>query len=585
MTIAANPASHVKLILKKDRDFDEWQVRVYEDGKLNENATYFGGSAYDEDAKEDAIATALEMARFYQAGGATVELGAGLRQRQVNPARSKAQFRWAHAAHRRGEITKKQLKKIIEGTDYHKLPERVGKGRKGKRKMARKTRRRKKTKAQIKRERLKNLAKARRAKAAKRPRYTFSSRFEGLTEVVTPHPIKRKRRRSVRRTKNFEMSHIPPAAYIREWYRVDGVKKKISSLAAAELRARGHKVEKASAPVRRGPRKKTAKKRVARARAKHKRKGTRKGRTARRAYMKTAKRRTGRKRSKAAIRRERLRNLAKARAARARKAGRRAPRRLGRRSIVRRAVSSVMRKRPHARRSTVRKIATRDYRRKVHRRGKRKVQRLARDVRFEMDFREAFKRQRLGASRLRSRIRRMGAHPAHLSKRKTSPSTRKGWREFAGTSPNTVATMKNSPVKGKFNGVLIDEIHGKLAHSGQTVVIRPPKNAPLYFIWAAGARTFEIVGPTNAITSLAKGIARANEPIQITRLNYLAPTYPAPAGTRRTGRERMHVAYTHAMRHKVFITWNGKSGSSARFPIITRGTRGKSMVNRSGIIL
>jgi len=182
-------------------------------------------------------------------------------------------------------------------------------------------------------------------------------------------------------------------------------------------------------------------------------------------------------------------------------------------------------------------------------------------------------------------VNRLGRHPSHLDKRHTTGGTRRGWKEFAGVTPNTVTYMKQSPVNGTFNGVLVDEIHGKLAHSGQTVVIKPPKNAPLYFIWSSGARTFEIVGKTKALTSLAKGMARAGEPIKITRINYLAATYPSPAGTRRTGREKMHVAYTHKIKHQAYITWNQKSGSRARFPIITKGTRGKSMVNRSGIIL
>lgn len=669
MRAIANPASHVKLVLKKDRDFDEWQVRVYEDGKLNDDATYFSGSTDDEYAKEDAIDTALDMARFYEAGGATVELGAGLTKRQVNPAKSKAQFRWAHAAYNRGELTKKQLDEIIKGTNYRKLPRKVGK-KKGS-KMP--TKRRKKTKAQIRAERLKNLKKARRAKAAKGRRSTTR---------------RKSTKRTVRRRSNFSMGDLPPAAFTKAWYKVDGKKKKITVVQAAALRSKGHSVVKAEPPVRRGPRKKTVKKRTT-AKRTAARKSTRKGgkrKTARRAYQKSSstarrwykvgaakklitkttaekyrkkglkvrqsaapkgkttttkgakrktarraytkkrgtkktkaqihaerlknlkkaraarrktstkrrktstKRRTtsGRKKTKAQIRAERLKNLKKARAALRRKSGGRSkPRKkLGKRSVMRRAISAVKRKRPRIRRSAIRKVVMRDARRKVHKRGRKRSARvLSRDARFELDFKKAFKSQRLSRSRHKSRLKRMSRHPSHLDKRHTTGSTRRGWKEFAGTAPNTVAKMSKSPVKGTFNGVLVDEIHGKLAHSGRTVTIKPPKNAPLYFIWSAGGRTFEIVGPTRSITSLAKGMAQGDEPILITRLNYLAPTYPAPAGTRRTGKEQMYVAYTHAMKHKAFITWNEKSGSSARFPIITKGTRGKSMVNRSGIIL
>ena len=656
----------VKITLKHDRDFNEYQVRVRKDGVLDEDGTYFT------DWKDDAVDTAHEMAKFFRAGGAEVELGAGLGQKsKVNPAKSKAQFRWAHAAYKRGDLTKKQLDKIIEGTNYRKLPARVGK-KKGS-KMPKN--RRKKTKAQIKRERLKNLAKARRAKAAK-----------GRRSTTRRKPAKR--RTSVRRRKNFKISDLPPAAFTKAWYKVDGVKKKITVVQAAALRNKGHSVVKADPPVKRGPRKK---KRKTTTKRKSARKSTRKGgkrKTSRRAYQKssssarrwykvgvekkyitkasaeryrkqgkkvrqtkapvgkrgtskgmkrktarkayrpkrrtsrkkktkaqihrerlknlkkaraarkrksgTKKRRTptrtrsGRKKTKAQIHKERLKNLKKARAARKRKAsGRSRPRKkLGKRTVTRRAISSVRRKRPKAKRSRVRRTVLRDARRKVHKRGrKRSVKHLARDARFEMDFADAFKRQNLGRSRHQKKLRSMKRHPSHLDKRRTTPSTRRGWKEFAGYPPNTVATIGKSPVKGSFNGVLIDEIHGKLAHSGRSVTIKPPKGAPLYFIWTAGGRSFEIVGPVKSVTSLAKGMARGGEPILITRLNYLAPTYAVPAGTRRTGKETMYVAYTHKMKHKAYISWNELSGSKARFPIITKGTRGKSMVNRSGIIL
>ena len=455
------------------------------------------------------------------------------------------------------------------------------------------------------------------------------------------NPSRSKGRKMPKRRRNFEMGSLPPAAFAKQWYKIDGAKRKISTVQAAALQKRGHKVEKATAPVKRKTTKKSAprkrrstrkggvrktarrayvKKRksakprkrskaaitrerllnLAKARralgvkAKpRKRRSTRKGgvrKTASRAYTpaRRKKRRittkSGRKRSEAAIQRERLRNLAKARRARSKKLGVRYT--LPSRSrTVRKAVRRVKRRRPSTRIGKIRRMVRSDFRQKKHRRGKRRVQRLASDAVFSLDFQRAVKRQRLGSHRLKGALGRLGRHPSHLDKRRTTGTTRRGWKEFAGTTPNMVARFKGSPVSGSFNGVLIDEIHGTLVHSGQKVVIKPPKNAPLYLIWTAGGRSFEVVGPTNAITSLAKGMGRAGQPIRLTKLNYLAPTYPSPAGVRRTGKEKMYVAYTHSIKYKAYMTWNQKSGSSARFPVIVRGAKGKSLVNRSGILL
>lgn len=644
---------HVKLTLKKD--FDEWQVRVHKDGKFEDESTYF---ALD---KDDAIDTATEMKRFYEAGGSVVELGAGLRQlegqpqQQTNPARSKAQYRWAQMAYKKGIITKKQHKDFVD-VDYDRLPERVGKKRKGA-KMAKKRRRkhsrrrgRKLTKAQRRRIALRNLAKAHRGRG-RRTRGRSSRRRSGgrkfrrtlrrrrnsrtprqilkelkeLERAGVPGARKqramylkiRRRSGSVKRRRNFEMSSLPPAAFVREWYRVDGAKKKISSVTAASLRQRGHKVEKAAPPVRTGPRirKRAGRRKSRKAARKHARrrskaairrerlrnlkkaqralrrkrrgKGRRAGRRKQRRHARKH-RRSGRRRSAASIRRERLRNLRKARKARRLKLGRkhrkRGPRmHRGKRSVVRRAVRRVRRWRPGYSAASIRRTALRDYSNRKHRRGRNRVKRLALDTRFEMDFRRAYKTQGISRSRQRKRVRGLRRHPSHLDKRQTSYGTRRGWKEFAGYPPNTVNKFKSSPVKGTFNGVLIDEIHGYGSNSGRRIVIKPPRNAPLHLIWGSGGRSFEVVGPSNSITSLAKGMARAGEPIRITKINYFAPTYPSPAGVRRTGRERMSIAYTHPVKHRAFLTWNQKSGSRARFPIITRGTRGKSLVNRSGI--
>ena len=58
----------VRMTVKKDRDFGEWMVRVYVDGKFNENETYFGGQD-----KSDTIETFEDMKKTYGLAG----LGAG----------------------------------------------------------------------------------------------------------------------------------------------------------------------------------------------------------------------------------------------------------------------------------------------------------------------------------------------------------------------------------------------------------------------------------------------------------------------------------------------------------------------------
>jgi hypothetical protein len=53
----------VKLVVKKDRDWDEWQVRAYVNGKFNENETHFAGD------KEDALASFADMKSRYGLAG------------------------------------------------------------------------------------------------------------------------------------------------------------------------------------------------------------------------------------------------------------------------------------------------------------------------------------------------------------------------------------------------------------------------------------------------------------------------------------------------------------------------------------
>ena len=53
----------VKLVVKKDREYGEWQVRAYVNGKFNENETHFAGDT------EDALASFADMKSRYGLAG------------------------------------------------------------------------------------------------------------------------------------------------------------------------------------------------------------------------------------------------------------------------------------------------------------------------------------------------------------------------------------------------------------------------------------------------------------------------------------------------------------------------------------
>jgi len=69
----------VKLVVKKDRDWGEWQVKVYVDGKFSEDETGFFGSD-----KEDAIRSFAAMKADYGLAGLGAGWGAGDRYK-INP--------------------------------------------------------------------------------------------------------------------------------------------------------------------------------------------------------------------------------------------------------------------------------------------------------------------------------------------------------------------------------------------------------------------------------------------------------------------------------------------------------------------
>lgn len=65
----------VQLKVVYDREWDEWQVRWYENGRWDEDKTYFGGGKHDEDAEGDALSTARMMAQeAYDKGYRDVEV-------------------------------------------------------------------------------------------------------------------------------------------------------------------------------------------------------------------------------------------------------------------------------------------------------------------------------------------------------------------------------------------------------------------------------------------------------------------------------------------------------------------------------
>lgn len=55
----------VKFVVKKDRDWEEWQVKVYINGKYDDDQSYFALGGTKED-KEDAIATMKKMAETFK---------------------------------------------------------------------------------------------------------------------------------------------------------------------------------------------------------------------------------------------------------------------------------------------------------------------------------------------------------------------------------------------------------------------------------------------------------------------------------------------------------------------------------------
>lgn len=84
---------------------------------------------------------------------------------------------------------------------------------------------------------------------------------------------------------------------------------------------------------------------------------------------------------------------------------------------------------------------------------------------------------------------------------------------------------------------------------------------------------------------LARDFSRLNEPVYLTKVDYVAPRYPVPEGVRRTEANReLSIAFTHAVENPTLMTWNGRlDPRHARFDIRVKGRR-RRWVNRSGLI-
>jgi len=54
-TLKPVTVGNIRLTIKYDREYGEWQLRVYVNGKFNEDRSYFGGGG--QAGKEDVIAT------------------------------------------------------------------------------------------------------------------------------------------------------------------------------------------------------------------------------------------------------------------------------------------------------------------------------------------------------------------------------------------------------------------------------------------------------------------------------------------------------------------------------------------------
>lgn len=188
----------------------------------------------------------------------------------------------------------------------------------------------------------------------------------------------------------------------------------------------------------------------------------------------------------------------------------------------------------------------------------------------------------LQSASMRQHLRNVAKAPGSGRPRRSAAA--REWKEFAGYEPNHVEKIDGVALKGNLPGVRVDVLEGVGAKTGRRVKIDAGQK-PLYLVWFKSGERFAVTGGPSAMRELARDFSRLNEPIYLTKVDYVAPRYPVPEGVRRTkANAELSIAFTHAVENPTLMTWNGKlDPRHARFDIRVKGRR-RRWVNRSGLI-
>lgn len=188
----------------------------------------------------------------------------------------------------------------------------------------------------------------------------------------------------------------------------------------------------------------------------------------------------------------------------------------------------------------------------------------------------------LQSASMRQHLRNVAKAPGSGRPRRSAAA--REWKEFAGYEPNHVEKIDGVALKGNLPGVRVDVLEGVGAKTGRRVKIDAGQK-PLYLVWFKSGERFAVTGGPSAMRELARDFSRLNEPIYLTKVDYVAPRYPVPEGVRRTkANAELSIAFTHAVENPTLMTWNGKlDPKHARFDIRVKGRR-RRWVNRSGLI-
>lgn len=188
----------------------------------------------------------------------------------------------------------------------------------------------------------------------------------------------------------------------------------------------------------------------------------------------------------------------------------------------------------------------------------------------------------LQSASMRQHLRNVAKAPGSGRPRRSAAA--REWKEFAGYEPNHVEKIDGVALKGNLPGVRVDVLEGVGAETGRRVKIDAGQK-PLYLVWFKSGERFAVTGGPSAMRELARDFSRLNEPIYLTKVDYVAPRYPVPEGVRRTkANAELSIAFTHAVENPTLMTWNGKlDPRHARFDIRVKGRR-RRWVNRSGLI-